>query len=249
MRPGRSAFMRFGPGPWLWSLTSWWHGIFQMFLPSRWDHVSYTQVPFLWLDELNSLRQFMISFTTINTIVVVFSCWLKKGHGVQCRRSFSPKPFGFSCFSLHEDLSWRNFVRVKHVKKRTVDEIRQVKRMESISDVVQCWKVFQYCSQAEVVFGGLKLFKTCQNSERDARKASIAVHSLPAVSFFLVLMFPTHASCFKGCKIASGDQPTRLVAPASLTQWFPVVFGAQMAVLAAAEALGWFLIGPFLESA
>lgn len=62
-------------------------------------------------------------------------------------------------------------------------------------------------------------------------------------------MFPTHASCFKGCKIASGDQPTRLVAPASLTQWFPVVFGAQMAVLAAAEALGWFLIGPFLESA
>lgn len=51
-------------------------------------------------------------------------------------------------------------------------------------------------------------------------------------------MFPTHASCFKACKIASGDQPTRLVAPASLTQWFPVVFGAQMAVLAAAEALG-----------
>lgn len=62
-------------------------------------------------------------------------------------------------------------------------------------------------------------------------------------------MFPTHASCFKACKIASGDQPTRLVAPASHTQWFPVVFGAQMAVLAAAEALGWFLIGPFLESA
>ena len=70
-------------------------------------------------------------------IVIVFSCGLKKGHGAQCRRSFSPKPFGFSCFSLHEGLSWRNFVQVKHVKKPTVDEVRCMEVFRNISDVVQ----------------------------------------------------------------------------------------------------------------
>ena len=42
---------------------------------------------------------------------------------------------------------------------------------------------------------GLNLFKTCQNSERDARKASIALHGLPAnFQELLLVLFPIKIS-------------------------------------------------------